>query len=156
MNTLNLVGLGMNTIDSEGTDTIIAGDGNETGVINGNATVTGGAGNSQWSVNGTASIYTGTGSEFITLGSAASLAITGTNDFFELNTNGGTATWNTVNASAAVAGSVSAGALSMQVYAGRANITTSGGAAGVVLHLDTGRRQRPQPGGGHHLRRSGL
>ena len=47
VNTLDLVGLGMNSIDSEGIDTIIAGDGNETGVINGNATVIGGAGRQQ-------------------------------------------------------------------------------------------------------------
>ena len=89
VNMLDLVGLGMNSIDSEGSDTIVAGDGNETGVINGNAIVTGGAGTSQWSVNGTASIYTGTGSEFMTLGATANLVITGTNSFFQLNSNGG-------------------------------------------------------------------
>ena len=107
-------------------------------MINGKPTVTGGAGNSQWSVNGTASIYTGTGSEFMTLGATANLAITGTNDFFQLNTNGGTATWNTINAGTPVVGSLSGGALSMQVYSGAANITTSSGGDGVVLHLDEG------------------
>jgi protocatechuate 3,4-dioxygenase beta subunit len=137
-NVLNLAGVGMDSIDSEGTDTIIAGNGNQSAQINGNATVTGGAGNSQWSVNGTASIDTGSGSAFMTLGAAGHLSITGTNGFFELNTNGGSATWNTRNAGVPVVGSVAGGAIAMQVYSGRANITTSGGGAGAVLNLDQG------------------
>ena len=138
VNMLNLAGVGMNTIDSEGTDTIIAGNGNQSAQLNGTATVTGGAGNSQWSVNGTAAIDTGSGSAFMTVGTDAHLSITGTNSFFELNTNGGAATWNTTNAGSAVFGSVDGGAVSMQVYSGTMNITTSGGGAGAVLHLDQG------------------
>jgi hypothetical protein len=136
--TLDLVGVGEDTIDSEGNDTIIAGNGNQTAVINGTADVVGGAGNSYWTVNGSAAIDTGSGSAFMTLGAAANLAITGTNSFFELNSNGGTATWNTTNSGVAVTGSASAGAFSMQVYNGVMAITTAGGAIGTVLHLGQG------------------
>ena len=137
-NVLDLIGVGGDSIDSEGNDTIIAGDGDQAADINGDATVTGGAGSDDWSVNGTASINTGPGSAFMTLGASGTVAITGTNDFFELNSNGGSATWNTTNAGVAVAGSVVGGALSMQVYNGVMHISTSGGAVGAMLHLDQG------------------
>ena len=138
INILNLSGVGMNSIDSEGTDTIIAGNGNQSAQLNGTATVTGGAGDSQWSVNGTASIDTGSGSAFMALGATARLSITGTNTYFQLTTNGGTATWNTMNAGTPVIGSVTGGAVSMQVFSGQATITTSGGGVGAELYLDQG------------------
>lgn len=138
VNVLNLAGVGMNTIDSEGTDTILAGDGNQTGIINGDAVVISGAGSSRWSVNGSASIQTGTTSTFMSLGATGSLAITGSNEFFELASNGGSATWNTSNSGVSVVGSASGGGLSMQVYDGCARITTAGGSNGAVLHLDQG------------------
>jgi hypothetical protein len=137
-NTLLLYGVGMDSIDSEGTDYIFAGDGNQCGQLNGTATVIGGAGNSSWSVNGTAAIDTASGSTFMTLGATGDLAITGTDDFFSLTTNGGDATWDTVNAEAAVDGSVVGGGIQMQVYEGEASITTAAGSNGSVIHLDQG------------------
>ena len=137
-NALLLYGVGMDSIDSEGIDYIFAGSGNQSGQLNGTASVIEGAGNSTWSVNGTAAIDTASGSTFMTLGATGNLVITGTNDFFSLTTNGGNATWNTVNAEAAVDGSAVGGAIQMQVYEGEVRITTAAGSNGSVIHLDQG------------------
>ena len=136
-NFLRLLGVGMNTIDSEGNDTIVAGNGNQSAIINGSATVSGGTGASQWSVNGTARIDTGSGSASMTVGAAAHLAITGTNSFYKLDSNGGTAAWDTTNAGVRVAGSVQGLGMSMQVYSSTIHLTTAGGSGG-VLRLDRG------------------
>ncbi len=129
---------GSNLVDSEGTDAI-TGNGNETGVVNGNATITGGAGNSTWDINGTATITTGTGSEFLSLGTASShVFISGTQDFFRLDSNGGTGAWDVTNAGQVVRGSMTGGAVTMQVYSGAMNISTSSGGAGSTLRLDEG------------------
>ena len=137
-NALLLYGVGMDSIDSEGIDYIFAGSGNQSGELNGTASVIEGAGNSTWSVTGTAAIDTASGSTFMTLGAAGDLVITGTDDFFSLTTNGGNATWNTVNAEAAVDGSAVGGAIQMQVYEGEARITTAAGSNGSVIRLDQG------------------
>ena len=135
-NRLNLEG--GDSIDSEGNDTILAGDYNDTAQIDGTATVTGGAGNSAWSVNGTASIWTGTGSAFINVGATGNVAVTGIQDYFSLSSNGGNATWNTTNSGDGVSGSASVGAFSMQVYDGSAKVTTTAGTTGATLHFNTG------------------
>ncbi|HEY0206774.1 MAG TPA: hypothetical protein VGC15_21800 [Acetobacteraceae bacterium] len=137
VNSLSLAD-GMNLVDSEGTDTI-TGNGNETGVVNGTATITGGAGNSTWAINGTAKVTTGSGSEFLGLGTASSqVFVTGTQDFFRLDSNGGTGTWDVTNAGQAVRGSMTGGAVTMQVYSGAMHISTSSGGAGSTLRLDEG------------------
>ena len=130
---------GMNLVDSEGTDTITMGSGNQTGVVNGTAAITGGAGNSTWAINGAAAVTTGSGAEFLSLGNGDSrVSITGTQDFFRLDSNGGTGAWDVVNAGHAVRGSMAGGAVTMQVYDGITNIKTSGGGAGSILRLETG------------------
>ncbi len=107
--------------------------------MNGTATITGGAGNSIWAINGTAKVTTGSGSEFLSLGTASSqVSITGAQDFFRLDSNGGTGAWNVTNAGQAVRGSMTGGAVTMQVYSGAMHITTSGGGAGSTLRLDEG------------------
>jgi hypothetical protein len=137
VNSLSLAD-GLNLVDSEGTDTI-TGNGNETGVVNGTATITGGAGNSTWAINGTAKVTTGSGSEFLSLGAASSqVFITGTQDFFRLDSNGGTGAWDVTNAGQAVRGSMTGGAVTMQVYSGATHIATSSGGAGSTLRLDEG------------------
>ncbi len=137
-NSLRMLGMGQNTIDSEGTDLIIAGDGNQSAQINGNATITGGKGNCSWNVNGTASINTGSGSAAMSLGAAGKLTLTGTNSFYSLAANGGVATFDTVNGGKRVAGSIRGGALQMQVYEGSMHITTAAGSVGAVIRLDQG------------------
>ncbi len=137
VNSLSLTD-GSNLMDSEGTDTI-TGNGNETGVVNGTATITGGVGNSTWAINGTATITTGGGSEFLSLGTASSqVFITGTQDFFRLDSNGGTGAWDVTNAGQAVSGSMTGGAVTMQVYGGAMAISTSSGGTGSTLRLDEG------------------
>ncbi|MBC7799688.1 MAG: hypothetical protein H7Z10_03620, partial [Gemmatimonadaceae bacterium] len=137
-NRLAMLGVGQNLVDSQGTDLIIAGDGNQTAQLNGDATVVGGRGNSTWAVNGTASIDTGSGSATITLGSTARLSLTGVNDHYRLSTSGGTATFDTTNAGRRVAGSIVGGATDMQVYDGVMRIDTAAGGEGAVLRLDHG------------------
>ena len=134
-------GIDGDSIDSEGNDTILAGNSNQSGQLNGNAVVADGAGSDYWSVGGTAKIDTGSGSTFVNLGATATVAITGTNDFFELSSNGGTASWNTTNAGMAVVGSASVGAFSFQAYDGGVNVSTTSGAGGAILHLDQGNAQ---------------
>ena len=137
-NTLRMLGVGQNTIDSEGTDLLIAGDGNQSAQINGNATIIGGKGNCSWNVNGSASINTGSGSAAMSLGAAGKLTLTGTNSFYSLITNGGAVTFETVNDGKRVAGSIRGGALQMQVYGGSTHITTAAGHVGAVIRLDQG------------------
>ncbi|MGI4943103.1 MAG: beta strand repeat-containing protein [Janthinobacterium lividum] len=137
VNSLSLAD-GMNLVDSEGTDTI-TGNGNETGVVNGTATITGGAGNSTWAINGTAKVTTGSGSEFLGLGTASSqVFINGEQDFFRLDSNGGSGAWDVTNAGQVVRGAMTGGAVTMQVYSGAMHISTSGGGAGSTLRLDEG------------------
>ncbi len=131
-------GVGQDSIDSEGQDIILAGDGNQSAQLNGSATVTGGAGSDYWSVGGTASIDTGRGSAFINVAASATVSITGTNDYFALSSNGGIASWSTTNSDVNVSGSASVGAYSMQVYNGVVNMTTTAGASGVTAHFVTG------------------
>ncbi len=137
-NILRMLGAGQDTIDSEGTDLIIAGDGNQSAQINGSATIIGGKGNCTWSVDGSAFINIGTGSAAMSLGAAGKLTLTGTNSFYSLATNGGTAAFDTVNGGKRVAGSIRGGALQMQVYGGSAHITTAAGHVGAVIRLDQG------------------
>lgn len=146
-NVLRLGGVGGDTIESDGTDTISIGTGNYAGQLNGHATVLAGVGGGQWNVNGTARIEAGQGSTFMTLSATATLAVTGTNDFYKIDSNGGTAIWTTVNAGHSVAGSAQGCAFSMQVYNGVMHVSTGGG-DGSSLHLDTGDVGVSSTGGG--------
>ena len=139
-NILDLAG-GGDSIDSEGNDTIFAGDGDQSGTINGTATISGALDDiytNSWSVNGTATINTGADSTFINLGASANVTITGTNSYFAVTSNGGNVSWNTTNSGTAVSGSASVGAFSLQAFNGVMQITTVAGTTGATLHLDEG------------------
>ena len=137
-NTLRMHGVGQNAIDSEGTDLIDPGAGNQTGVLNGTATVLAGAGNNGWSVDGAATIDTGSGSTTVALGAHGQLALSGTNDWWALNSNGGAARYDTTNADRPVSGSITDGAIQAQTYEGRLRATTAAGGTGATLRLDHG------------------
>jgi len=137
VNTLNLTGGG--SIDSEGIDQIIVGDGNSSGQLNGTATVIqAGKGNISWGVNGSASIQTGVGSTFISLGAQGNLTLTGTNDFFKVDGSGGNLWIDTINSGTHVNGSVIGGAWTMQTYGGVINMATAGGSDGAVMTMNDG------------------
>lgn len=137
-NTLRLFGVGGDTIDSEGNDTIVAGDGNQSAQLNGNATVIAGLGSSTWIVNGAATIEQHQGSNFISLSADATLALTGTSTFFRIDSNGGQASWTMMLGNTPLQGSITGGAATMQAYDGALRLTTSGGPTGAVIHLDHG------------------
>ena len=137
-NTLRLLGGAGNTIDSQGYDIIVAGDGNHAGQLNGAATIIGGKGSSAWNINGTAAIEQNGGSTIMSVGADASLVLTGTSGFFRIDTNGGQASWNVTDEAHTLAGAITRGAATMQAYDGAVRMTTSGGSGAATVRFDKG------------------
>lgn len=140
-NTLNLLGVGMNLIDSAGTDLIIAGSGNQVGRFGGTATVQDGSGDSKWDVAGHASIISHGGSTVVTVGPAATAALSGDARYVQVLNNGGQVSFDQVIDGTRVSGSIDGGAADMRVYGGRMNVKTAGGDVGATLRFGTGNLQ---------------
>jgi hypothetical protein len=138
-NSVNTIVLsGQDTLDSEGTDTITAGAGNITALINGSAVISDSVGSNQWSVNGTAAITAVNSNEFIALGAHASVGITGTELYMQITGNGGNATFDVMQGGARQQATITGGAVSVRVYNSQMQIVTSGGAQGATLSFAAG------------------
>ena len=138
VNSITMAGVGGNSVDSEGTDTIITGSGNMTGLLNGNSTVIQGTGVTQWGVNGTSDITTAEGSTFVSLGVSANLTLRGNDDFYKVDSNGGNLIMHTVNAGVDIEGTVTGGSWSIQTYNGFIHMNTAGGSVGADINLVSG------------------
>lgn len=136
--TNSITTLGQDSIDSEGLDTITAGAGNISAVINGSATITDSSGTGTWSINGTARITAVAGNEFISLGSSATLSVTGSETYLQINSNGGTATYDVTQGGAHFAGGFKGGSFTAKLYSSALQVTTGGGGQGVQMQLTSG------------------
>ena len=128
---------GQDGLDSQGVDAIVTGSGNVTAQVSGSATIQEGTGYNQWSVLGNARITGHGGAPRVSLGDTASVALDGALDFFAVQSNGGTATYDISLGGTPVQASLSGG---FYLYGsdGRTSITTAGGDGGVLAHLGAG------------------
>nr|WP_294521687.1 hypothetical protein [uncultured Rhodopila sp.] len=129
---------GQDTLDSEGYDTIVVGNGNITASVNGNAVITDGTGSNTWSVNGTANIAANNSNEFIGLGSAGNVTVTGTQAYMQITSNGGTASFNVMQGGGQQQATIAGGSVSLRMYGGQMQISTGGGAQGATMTFAAG------------------
>ena len=129
---------GQDLIDSEGNDTITTGTCDVTAQINGVATIYSGSGDNQWSINGQATLYGGGGSDPISLGAGASLALSGTEGYVGLSSNGGSATLDMVVGGYAMNASIVGGSVLLRTYGNAMHVSTGGGTQGAVMRFASG------------------
>src|SRR5208283_4855164 len=138
-NSTNIIVLsGQGTLDSESNDTITAGDGNITAVIDGDATIADGTGSNQWNVNGTACITANNSNEFVGLGSAGNVTITGTEAYLQITSNGGNASFNVMQGGGLQQATIAGGSVNVQVYSDQMQIVTAGGGQGADMTFSAG------------------
>ena len=137
VNTLTLHG--QDSIDSQGTDRIIAGEGNVNGQIGGVATVDDGTGNDEWNVLGTATIVGHGANPVVKVGPKGHADITGNVGYLDVQNNGGTSSFDIMLGSAHLSAAITGGALEMRTFAGQMNFTTAAGTQGTTLHLGEGK-----------------
>jgi hypothetical protein len=147
-NTIALTGVGGDTIDSEGHDSIIVGQGDLTATINGTANITDGINENQYIVNGTAT-FTGTGGNpKVAVTPSGNLTFNGPVGYLQVTTNGGQANIdvtepNSTGTAVEEAITTVGGSAIVQVYQDgtgvpRINMTTAPGTNGSIVRLRAG------------------
>ena len=129
---------GQDSIDSEGTDTITTGLGNVTAQVGGDATVSEGTGNNQFNVLGTLHLTGHGGAPRLNLNAGSSANLDGALNFFAIQSNGGSASYDLSLGGAQVQASVAGGAWSMYGSGGWTSFITAAGPDGATMHLGAG------------------
>ncbi len=137
VNTLHLSG--KDTIDSEGTDRIVAGAGNISAQVGGNATIDDGFGANQWTVTGTAAITGHGGSTVVNVGVTADVTVNGAYGYLAVQTNGGMTSFDVFQGGAEEAVSIVGGGVIAKVYSGQTTITTAASVVGATVRLGVGK-----------------
>ncbi len=147
-NVIALSGVGGDTLDSEGQDTITTNLGNLIATINGSAAVADGIGDNQYAVNGSAIITGHGGNPKVTIGAGGSASINGIVSFLQVANNGGNIAIDVMEPDSAghqirQSLSITGGATDTQVYrtdagAPHAVIKTAAGTNGAVIRLGAG------------------
>ncbi len=136
VNSINVTG--QDSIDSEGTDRIVAGTGNVTGQIGGSAIIDDGFNDDKWTVLGTA-VFTGHGGRpVINTGPNANVTINGPLGYLEVQNNGGTAQFDIFQGGAEEVMSITGGGVDAKVYGGVITATTASSGQGSVLRFGAG------------------
>jgi hypothetical protein len=130
--------VGQDSIDSEGTDTIVTKLGNITGQVGGIATISDGLANNQWSVLGTAIITGHGGAPVVNVGAHGNLTMNGTVGYLEVQNNGGIAKIDVVQGGLQNTLSVTGGAMDVKIYGGQMTVVTAGSAQGSTLRFGAG------------------
>ena len=138
VNAIQLTGVGGDTLDSHGTDSILVGDGNLIATISGGAIIADGSGNNKFTVNGTAVITGHGGNPIVGVGAQGNATITGTVGYLQVTNNGGSARFDITQNGAHQSMSIDGGSVDVRVYGGQTNVNTAGGTAGTTLRIGAG------------------
>ena len=138
----NSIGVvGQDSLDSRGADSITTGGGNVSAQVSGSAVVNEGAGNNQWSVLGTLRLTGHGGAPRINLDAGANVTLDGALNFFAIQSNGGSASYDLALGGKPVQASLTGGAWSMYGSEGNASVTTARGPDGVLMRFGAGQVQ---------------
>ena len=129
---------GQDLIDSEGTDRIIAGNGNITGQIAGTATIDDGFNDDKWTLTGTAKITGHGGRPTVQVSATGNLKVDGQVGFLHVIGNGGQERYNVVQGGTSQSGLIIGGAVDLQLYSGRFTMVTAAGPIGALIRMGAG------------------
>ena len=130
--------VGQDTIDSQGTDSIVAGVGNITGQVGGTATIDDGFNDNKWTVLGTAVINGHGGRPVVNVGPRGNVTISGPVGYLNVENNGGTAQFDVWQGGVEAVLSITGGGVSAKVYSGQIAVKTASSTQGSTLRFGAG------------------